>query len=123
MQLQWQSIRVKEERHFLSGIIVGSDRLALDAHLRQRFYLGLDVFHVEGKVAKAAGLRAAGTLGWIFLCENFQLGVLVHPQVQLPVPPCRAIIFPDDLKAQLLNIKALGGLIVGHDNGDMVDGR
>ena len=73
MQLQRQSVRVMEEGHLLSGVIIHTDSLTFNSNLCQFFHCLLHTLHAEGKVTQPTGLRAIHTLWRVFLSENLQL--------------------------------------------------
>ena len=122
MHLQRKAIRVEEESHFLPGISVRPNGLALNAPLGQRLNLGLDVFHMESQVAQAAGLRAADPLRRVFLREKFQLRIGVYAQIQLPIPPFSAVILPDHIEPKPVDVEVLRRLIIGYDDSNMMNG-
>ena len=81
MQFQRQSIRVMEESHLLSGIIVNPNRLTFNAYLRQLIHRLLHTVYAECKVTQPTGLRAVHTLRRVFFCKNLQLCVLIDTKI------------------------------------------
>ena len=81
MQFQRQSIRVMEESHLLSSIIVNTNRLTFNAYLRQLIHCPLYAVNAERKMTQATCLRAVYTLRRVFLGKNLQLCVLIDTQI------------------------------------------
>lgn len=88
--------------------------------LRQFIHCLLHALNAERKVTQPTGLRAAHTLRRIFLSENLQLRVFIDTKIQFPVLTLRAVVFPDDNKAQLVHIELPCGFVVGYDDRDVV---
>ena len=120
MQLQRQAIRVVEESHLLAGVIIHADWLTFNAYFRHLFHRLLHAINAKRKVTQLTGLRAIHTLRWVFLSENLQLRVFIDTKIQLPVLTLRALVFPDDSKAQLVHIELPCGFVVGYDDRDVV---
>ena len=77
VQFQRQSVRVMEESHLLSSIIVNPNRLTFDSYRCQLFHRLLHAINAKRKVTQTTCLRAIHTLRRIFLCENLQLRKLI----------------------------------------------
>ena len=120
MQFQRQSVRVMEESHLLSGIIVNPNRLTFYTDFRQLIHRLLHAINAERKMTQTAGLRPVYTLRWICLGENLQLCLLIDTQIQLPVLALRAIVFSDDRETQLVYIKILSGFVVRYNDCNMM---
>lgn len=120
MQLQRQSVRVMKKRHLLAGKIIHTDRLTFDSDLRQLFHRLLHALHTESKMTQTTSLRTAHPLRWIWFCKDLQLRVLIHTQIQLPVPALRTIVFSDNGEAKLVYVEILCGFVVGYDDSDVV---
>ena len=58
MQFQRQSVRVMEESHLLSSIIVNPNRLTFDSYLCQLFHRLLHTINAKRKVTQTTCLRA-----------------------------------------------------------------
>ena len=120
MQLQWQSVRVMEESHLLSGIIVNPNRLTFNAYLRQLIHRLLHALHTKCKVTQATGFRAVHTFRRIFRCKNFQLCVFINTKIQLPIPALRAVVFSDNKETQPVYIEILSRFVVRYDDCNMM---
>lgn len=120
MQLQRQSVRVMKKRHLLAGKIIHTDRLTFNPDLRQLFHRLLHTLHTESKMTQTTSLRTAHPPRWIWFCKNLQLRVLIHTQIQLPVPALRTIVFTDNGEAKLVYVEIFGGFVVGYDDSDVV---
>ena len=75
MQFQRQSVRVMEESHLLSGIIVNPNRLTFNTDFCQLIHRLLHAINAERKMTQTTGLRPVYTLRRICLSENLQLCV------------------------------------------------
>ena len=96
MQFQRQSVRVMEESHLLSGIIVNPNRLTFNTDFCQLIHRLLHAINAERKMTQTTGLRPVYTLRRICLSENLQLCLLIDTQIQLPVLALRAVVLSDD---------------------------
>ena len=120
MQIQRQSGRVMEESHLLAGIIVNTNWLTFNSNLCQLFHSLLNAINAKRKVTQTTCFWTVHTLRRFFLSENLQLCLLIDTQIQLPVLTLRAIVFPDDRKAQLVHLKILCGFVVRYNDCDVV---
>lgn len=120
MQLQRQSVRVMKKRHLLTGKIIHTDRLTFDPDLRQLFHRLLHTLHTKSKMTQTTSLWTAHPLRWIWFCKNLQLRMLIHTQIQLPVPALRTVVFSDNGKAKLVYVEIFGGFVVRYYDGNVV---
>ena len=120
MQFQRQPVRVMEESHLLSCIIVNPNRLTFNTDFCQLIHCLLHAINAERKMTQTTGLRSVYTLRRVFFCENLQLCLLIDTQIQLPVFTLRTVVFPDDREPQLVHIKILSCFVVRYDNCNMM---
>ena len=120
MQFQRQSVRVMEESHLLSCIIVNPNRLTFNTDFCQLIHRLLHAINAERKMAQTTGLRPVYTLRRVFLSENLQFRVFINTQIQLPVLALRAIVFSDDSETQLVYIKILSYFVVRYNDCNMM---
>ena len=116
MQFQRQPVRVMEESHLLSGIIVNPNWLTFNTDFRQLIHRLLHAINAERKMTQTTGLRPVYTLRRICLSENLQLCLLIDTQIQLPVLALRAIVFSNDRETQLVYIKILICFLIRYYN-------
>mgnify|MGYP007065999151 CR=1 FL=1 len=120
MQFQRQSVRVMEESHLLSGIIVNPNRLTFNTDFCQLIHRLLHAINTERKMTQTTGLRPVYTLRRVFLSKNLQFRVFINTKIQLPVLALRAIVFSDDRETQLVYIEILSCFVVRYDDCNMM---
>lgn len=122
MKLQRQSVRVKEESHSLSGVVIGADGLSRNSQPIQLFGSLLDGFDLESKMPQSVGFRIAGTFWAAFDDKEFQLSI-AKLQIDFVILSLRTIVFANYLEAKKIDIKMFGGFIIASDYGDMMNCR
>ena len=121
MKLQRQAIRILEEGHFFLCEFIDPHRFRFNAKSMEPGDGLIHIGNTEGQVAQTAGLRIAGSFGTSRNAENLQFTV-PQLQVQLIIAPFLPVVFPDDFKAEQIDIKIFGTFIVGYDDRNVVDG-
>lgn len=82
-----------------------SGLLASNFHTSQLFDSFIHAFHPERQMSQATSFRPTDPLRWIFFSKDFELCIFIHTQIKFPVIPFSPIVFTNDSKAQLLDIK------------------
>lgn len=121
IQFERQAVGVSEEGEALVGVGIDADVFAGDACGSEAGDLRVQVRDREGQMAQAAGFRAAGAWRGIGEGEKFDLGI-ARVEIALPGLAFCAPDFADDGKAERLGIEGFRPVIVGTDEGDVVDG-
>ena len=106
MNLQGKPVRVLKEGHFLPCEIIRADRLGLNAQPLEFLHGFLNRFHPKGQMTKPGSFRLGilGTWRAVRLDEKLQLSALQF-QVNFPITTLRAMILPNNTKAQKVYIK------------------
>ena len=116
MYLQWQTVRIKEERHLFSCIAVCPNRLTLDSHLGQLFHGFFYTFYAEGQMSQTTGFRSVHPLRWVLLCKNLKFYVFIYPKIQLPIISLSSVVLTNYFKAEFFDIKFSGFLDVRNND-------
>ena len=122
VNLQRQTIRIKEECHLFSRIGICSNRFTLDSYLVQLFYSFFYTCHSESKMPQTTGFRPIHSLWGIFLCKNLKLCMFIHTKIQFPIISFFSVILSNRLKTELFNIEFSGFLYVGNYNRNVMYG-
>ncbi len=95
MQFQRQSVRIAEEGHLLSRVVISAYWLCGNPQIIQFSDNFLYIFYRKCKMPQAARFGISHTLWRILNTENLQFSV-AKPQIQFRILFICTIVFPDE---------------------------
>lgn len=121
VEFQRQVVGVKEEDKALAGEAVDADGLVGNAQGIEFVHGSVDIIDLKGQMAQAGGLGAGDTLGRIVEREELYHILAVQCEVGLVGLGLGPVVLGLDSKAQLAGVEIEAALVVGADDGDVVN--